>query len=640
MANPKPLAVGTNVDSYTLESVVEQNDYHVLYRAAHTQSGKKVLIQELLPRALVSRRTGGRKIQTLKDSSALFKQALSFFKNQSTRLKALRHPNVCQADEFFKENNTAYLVLASVSFYTLQSALDKKGTIKSDIQIHALLTQLLHGLEVCHKAGLFHLNLNPDNIWITDDGQAQLSGFFGATFSMRPSDRNSIISRFSSYQPIELMSDEDSIGPWSDLYSLGATLYHCIIGHPPVHANDRWSEVQQNQPDPVDELAKSDTAIKEDHLLGLIDWMLQISAHARPSSSTATLVAICKTESPANPAAKNRSTVQQVTFDNVAAVRQRTSRILRSGGKFIKKGPKPTNIINPLDVIRKTPHYGLFIILVIGMLSVLGFLIKPSDESSDNSEQLILNNHPIKDTINNELAAVENGEFVLETRPTELNIANQNDTTRAQAFRTLVNIDNIIEQQLRLANDNLALNQLTIPPGENALENYRIVLKYNPNNSDALEGVDHIVGLLLEQSIAAAKNNLFKRAYTLIEKATDLDPEHPDIDDIKTDINDYKQAILQPDLIVSKGDQIMSNDAISESDADSALIYYFMVLKKSPNHTLARDGVIKVVDYFLNQAKSSIRSGNTIHANQYLAKVISIEPDNPIAHTLIQQIQN
>lgn len=628
MANPKPLDTAVIIDSYRLESVIQQTDHYVLYRASHTRLDKKALIEEYLPKALVTRRAGAYKIQPLKNTATVFKQALSLFKNQAIALKNLSHPNVVQINKIIDANSTTYLILPVIDIYTLQSSLDKKGRIKSDILLHALLSELLHGFDVCHKAGLFHLNLNPENIWLTDDGQVQLSGF-GATLNNKSNNRQSITGLYTNYQAIELMSKQDSIGPWSDLYSLGAVLYHCVTGHPPLHANDRWDAIQHDQCDPVTELAKSDATINANHLLGLIDWMLQFSTNARPSSATAALAALSKTE----PLKNKITTIRQATYSTATKIRAQSPRILQPAATSTKTSDN-----------KKSHNYGLYVLTLIGLLTLFGFFVPSKDESDKQSEQLATANKFINTTSNNDQILNED-EFIIDIRPEELSITSNNDTSRADVFRTLINVDNEIEQLLKQANDNLALNQLTIPEDSNALRNYRAALRLNQNNSDALAGVHHIIDLLLEQSELAAKSNLFERANTLLDKATKIDSTHPDLSRTKVIIDNYsvqkvKSAqIRKIDQLVDHGDQLLLKNNLSDSDANQALDYYFEALEQLPDHQSARDGVLKVVDYFLNQAGLSFERGSLTDTTKYIDKVQTIEPDNPTARILAQQVR-
>ncbi len=111
--------------------------------------------------------------------------------------------------------------------------------------IKSIIFPILEGLKLLHKKNILHLSINPDHILIRTDGVPGLTGLgsFYSNFDAKI-DMREIIN--FEYAPVEqLTKQEKLIGPWSDIYSLGAVLYRCISGSPPPQSLERHKSIKQ-----------------------------------------------------------------------------------------------------------------------------------------------------------------------------------------------------------------------------------------------------------------------------------------------------------------------------------------------------------------------------------------------------------
>jgi formylglycine-generating enzyme required for sulfatase activity len=128
-----------------------------------------------------------------------------------------------------------------VTFGDLIEARRKSAKAFSLGEIEALLLPILGGLETLHAQGVYHRDIKPGNILITKDGGSPVLIDFGAARQM-VSERSHTVIESPGYTPFEQLQSRGNVGPWSDLYALGAALHKALTGHSPPKANDRMPD--------------------------------------------------------------------------------------------------------------------------------------------------------------------------------------------------------------------------------------------------------------------------------------------------------------------------------------------------------------------------------------------------------------
>jgi hypothetical protein len=115
----------------------------------------------------------------------------------------------------------------------------KNGATLSEAKITDILFPLLDGLETVHRASVTHRDIKPDNILIRSDGSPVLIDF-GAARRKRPDGEKSQFAIFTpDYAAPEQVYGDWKQGAWTDIYSLGATLYRAVSGRLPTNASRR-----------------------------------------------------------------------------------------------------------------------------------------------------------------------------------------------------------------------------------------------------------------------------------------------------------------------------------------------------------------------------------------------------------------
>src|SRR5262249_55483510 len=99
-----------------------------------------------------------------------------------------------------------------------------------------LVEQLARGVAVCHKAGVVHRDLKPQNVLLTRSGTPKITDF-GLAKRQDSADRltatGTVMGTPSYMSPEQTLGDHDRIGESADIYALGAILYHLLTGRPP-----------------------------------------------------------------------------------------------------------------------------------------------------------------------------------------------------------------------------------------------------------------------------------------------------------------------------------------------------------------------------------------------------------------------
>ncbi len=170
------------------------------------------------------------------------------FKQEATILARLSHPHLVSVTDFFQEGRNVYLVMQFVDGLSLSDIIKRDGALRED-QVLIWTTQLLDAVAYCHSNGIIHRDIKPQNIIIKPDGQAVLVDF-GLVKLWNPNDprtRTAVrgIGTPQYAPPEQYESTAGHTDPRSDLFSLGATMYHALTGQSPPTATLRIASPEE-----------------------------------------------------------------------------------------------------------------------------------------------------------------------------------------------------------------------------------------------------------------------------------------------------------------------------------------------------------------------------------------------------------
>ena len=279
---PAPLPPETVIGGYRVIRRLAAGGFGVVYLALDME-GQKVAIKEYLPSSLATRAPGELLPVVAPEKLSLYRLGLKSFFEEGRSLAQIAHPSVVSVLNFFRENETVYMVMNYLEGATLQdyivTARDlKKPKIFRESTIRSLFDEILRGLRIVHQHKMLHLDIKPANIFITDDDKAVLIDF-GAAREVISKEGNFIRPMYTpGFAAPEMYRRDAEMGPWTDIYAIGACIYACMQGYPPNDAPQRLEK---------DRLALSMSRLRgaySDNLIEVVEWCMALDANARPQS--------------------------------------------------------------------------------------------------------------------------------------------------------------------------------------------------------------------------------------------------------------------------------------------------------------------------------------------------------------------
>ncbi len=226
-----------------IERVLGSGGFGITYLARDASLGRQVVIKENLPVQFCFRDTHSLTVaprhMTGEDVES-FQWSLENFSKEAAMLASLDHPRIVKVLRSFQAFGTSYFVMPFVEGMALDEiAKDrrKQGQFFSEEELKRLVLGVLDGLSHLHDRGIYHRDIKPGNILITGDGNPVLIDFGSAR--QRLTERSMTVVESPGYTPFEQLQSRGNVGPWSDLYALGATLVKVLTGDAPPKANDR-----------------------------------------------------------------------------------------------------------------------------------------------------------------------------------------------------------------------------------------------------------------------------------------------------------------------------------------------------------------------------------------------------------------
>ena len=271
------LPSGYQLDEYRIEHQLSLGGFSIVYLATNRE-GQFVAIKEYLPNSLALRAEGEIKPVIAEEHMPAFRYGMKCFFEEGRALAKLVHPNVVRVLNFFRANGTVYMVMQFERGRTLHDYIRKhRGEVK-EMLIRAVFARMLNGLREVHAHKLMHLDIKPSNIYLRNDGTPVLLDF-GAARQTLMSDQPVLKPMYTpGYAAPEQYEKGAQIGPWTDIYSVGASLHACIVGSPPPRADER------TQQDTLQPVVKTQAGRYSRQLLELTDWCLHLDPQQRPPS--------------------------------------------------------------------------------------------------------------------------------------------------------------------------------------------------------------------------------------------------------------------------------------------------------------------------------------------------------------------
>ncbi|QJW94782.1 serine/threonine-protein kinase [Frigoriglobus tundricola] len=162
-------------------------------------------------------------------------QSIDMIRREARLLAQLNHPNVVRVFDVEDEGEYPYIVLEYVEGLSLAQLLNQSGAVSAD-RVTRIATETVAGLAAAHRLGVIHRDVKPDNVLLTRDGQVKVADLGLGMFldgRLEPKGQEATIVGTVSYISPEQARCDPDLDHRADIYSLGATLYHALVGAPP-----------------------------------------------------------------------------------------------------------------------------------------------------------------------------------------------------------------------------------------------------------------------------------------------------------------------------------------------------------------------------------------------------------------------
>lgn len=239
-------------DQFKIKSFLGEGGFGFTYKAVD-RDANIVAIKECFPKNLVFRNGDqmGLKSATFSEEVAsIMKQ----FESEAYALRHMDHSNIVRGGQLLQANGTVYLLMDYVKGKHLGDARRSFRWATQMARAHDATLKLLSSLEHIHAQGFLHNDISPENIIVTGDDEPVMIDFGTCTRMLGPDeveDDAALLVVKPGYSPPEFYCSAPKKTRQSDIYQLGATLYHMLTRTPPPESMLRLSQIARKGQDPM-----------------------------------------------------------------------------------------------------------------------------------------------------------------------------------------------------------------------------------------------------------------------------------------------------------------------------------------------------------------------------------------------------
>jgi serine/threonine protein kinase len=219
---PTPDTIGTKVryfGDYELVEEIARGGMGVVYKARQTNLNRTVALKMILAGQMAS------------------EQDVQRFYIEAEAAARLNHPNIVAIHEVGEHNGEHYFSMDYVEGQNLADVVGQRPLSAQKAAVY--LKTIAEAIHYAHEQGTLHRDLKPSNILIDHTDQPRITDFGLAKRIESDSQltaTGSVLGTPSYMPPEQAAAKRGLIGPASDVYSLGAVLYHSLTGQPPFQA--------------------------------------------------------------------------------------------------------------------------------------------------------------------------------------------------------------------------------------------------------------------------------------------------------------------------------------------------------------------------------------------------------------------
>ncbi|PSQ96899.1 MAG: hypothetical protein BRD55_04445 [Bacteroidetes bacterium SW_9_63_38] len=254
--SPLALDQGTLLnDQFRVGRVLGVGGFGITYLAVDEVLEMVVAVKEFLPNDIAVRKSDGNTVQPLSSETGAvggqdFEFGLErFLQEARTLAKFEAHENIVRVRTFFEEKGTGYLVMNFYEGRTLAQYLEARNGFLPEEETLLIMEQVADGLSAVHEEGILHRDIDPNNVYLADNGTVVLLDFGAARSAVGERTQSMSVVLKRGYAPHEQYHSHGDQGPWTDVYACAATLYRTLTGYKPPEAAARILDDDLASPD-------------------------------------------------------------------------------------------------------------------------------------------------------------------------------------------------------------------------------------------------------------------------------------------------------------------------------------------------------------------------------------------------------
>lgn len=532
------LPEGTQIGVYEIKGVAKITSFEITYRAWNHHLKEQVKIREYFPYAFAQRNADQRNVEPRSPADKEnYDYGLRIYLNQAEVLTQIEHPHIVPLENILPFNGTAYMIMSIREGMPLSRLVHSQASF-AGTELKFILASILSALQQLHEHKVIHGGIQPSTILIGKEGLPLLVSVASARLAIAARTDHYAEELADGYVPAEQYEPANVIGPPTDFYALGATIYACMMHRPPVAAQTRKTALSRGEPDPMPltpmQAQESADVAYAPELLEALQWMLRPDYTDRPQSASEILALLkadqistsvnsssARLASPDHaddgPVAKNAKLLGVVA--GIAALVGIGVWLLQTPAE----APTPAIQSVPADNQAAVPSTPVETVIASEPVSV-----QPTAETIERPEL----SSPVVNAAEPEPAEIAHARI---DSSQQFIASEQPQSQRREIARQPGGVA-LIDRHLAAADRAFKAGRLTTPAKDNAHKYYQRVLETDPDNSQARMGQQNIVGKYIQFIDSARARGHQDIARRYLQRAESVLPGDPRLEQIRAQL--------------------------------------------------------------------------------------------------------
>lgn len=334
ISDPTVLSSGSVLQGrYAVGRVIGKGGFGVTYLAYDIKHDEKIAVKEYYPYGIALRNPESTIVSVSTEEAAdIFKSGAEKFYDEARLVAAFNgNPSIVSVYDFFYENDTVYYTMEYLEGQTLKDYVEKNGVITSEQAVY-IAEKISSALMTAHSANILHRDVSPDNIMICSDGKVKLLDFGAARQVVANASQSLSVILKQGFAPLEQYQKKGRQGPWTDIYSLGATLYFALTKDIPddpmtrFESDDEYSSNKYSIVQPLWEIIRKATMLRiEDRYSNIFELRSDLASSGITAEPLVEFEAPEKIVLPSGVTAKPYSTTASMRTSKKSQTEQRAA---------------------------------------------------------------------------------------------------------------------------------------------------------------------------------------------------------------------------------------------------------------------------------------------------------------------------